>query len=407
MGVHYFFPWIKKECPQCVGGAPVFAQDCVLLFDVNGLLYGARKTPKEACEDVMKIVKSRIAESRASVVVLALDGVAPKAKRWQQRKRRFLNPTNNNLSVGSDFMTKLDSAFVSFLDENVLCPSVFYSGTNVAGEGEHKLFKFLKQFQWKNHKYIFGVDGDLLVLSLLSLEKDLFVIRPVFMRPGSVECVSIDIFREYISLRFADVPSFVCLASVLGNDFLPSVEPHDTRDSFELFLKTVESVKCVDSDGTIDWSLIPDRESPSERGKSFARGVQWILNYYTQKEGSEQADWFYPHNERPRWQEIGTTEPIVFSKVDPVERLPLFQLFFLMPLASIDLLPVPLRLVYAESFSVQTVKRKKRPSWDVDHILEVDTSIDLVRLYKLVEHALADDEKNARGQVFHFSASRR
>jgi len=399
MGVHYFFPWIKKECPQCLRSEPNYSPGSVLLFDVNGLLYGARSAPDEACRDVMKIVEDRVRESRASVVVLAVDGVAPKAKRWQQRKRRFINPVNNRLSVGTSFMQSLDDAFRAYLAKRSVCATLYFSGSRVAGEGEHKLFRFLNRFRWPGDKYIFGVDGDLLMLALLNGARRVHVVRPVFMRPGQVDCVDIDAFREYVEARFRNAASFVCAANVLGNDFLPSIEPHDTRDAFEEFLKTVQHLNLVDGD-SVDWNHFS--KEPTERGRQFARGMQWILDYYTQKTDSEWVDWVYPFAERPEWNEIGwpADEPLTFVGTDSLERMPLFQLFFLLPLSSIYLLPEPLQIVYVESFSVAQKRRKKRPSWDVDYEVVVDRDVNLLNLYKLVHEFLPEDQ--ASGSVYRF-----
>jgi len=401
MGVHYFFPWIQKECSQCLRPQPDYEPGCVLLFDVNGLLYGAPRTPKEMCSHVMNIVKDRVSESKASVAVLAIDGVAPKAKRCQQRKRRALNPTNNMLSVGTEFMHRLESEFVDYLDNYYVCPTVYFSGPSVPGEGEHKLFKFLNRFDWKEQaKYIFGVDGDLIMLSLLSKETNVHIVRPVFMRPGKVECINVNLLKEYVELRFSNVASFVCAANVLGNDFLPSIEPHDTRDTFEDFLKTVQHLCLVDENKTINWTLFSSE--PTECGKRFAVGMQWILDYYTQKNGSETVDWVYDFNDRPRWEEIGHVEPVEFINTDPFERCALFQLFFLLPVASISLLPLPLQIVYAETFSVETKKRKKRPSWDVDYKVDNNQSINLLNLYKLVHSTISDHACNRVGKTLRF-----
>lgn len=404
MGVHYLFPWIKKECPQCLSSEPNYASGCVLLFDVNGLLYGSPRTPEDMCVDVMTKVIDHVRVSKASVIVLAIDGVAPKAKRWQQRKRRFLNPTNNMLSVGTEFMHRLELAFVDYLEKNFVCSTVYFSGPSVAGEGEHKLFKFLNRFRWSGEKYIFGVDGDLIMISLLNRERDVYIIRPVFMRPTNVDCVNINVLKEYVESRFSNVASFVCAANVLGNDFLPSIEPHDTRDTFEDFLKTIQGLCLVDKQGIVDWTAF-SRE-PTECGKSFALGMQWILNYYTQKSKSEHVDWVYCFNERPRWEDVGYVEPVEFADTDPVERLALFQLFFLLPAASLHLLPSPLQIVYTETFSVKASKRKKRPSWDVDYHVDVDHSINLINLYKLIHPFVSNNDRNRPGKPLCFEAAK-
>jgi len=389
MGVHYLFPWIQEMCPESISTSRE-KSGTVLLFDVNAMLYSNKTDPKEACLAVMNVVEEKIKQSNCTTAVLAVDGVAPKAKRWQQRKRRFLNPENNYVSVGTDFMNRLDREFVNILQTRVFCTTIYFSGSNVPGEGEHKIMKFIKKFKWNGPKYIFGVDGDLILLSLLSAEKDIYIVRPVFRKSGMENVVNINILKNYIEQRFANCQSFVALASVLGNDFLPSIEPFDTKDSFEMFLKTVQHIKLVDRHYFIDWKALPERDEPTVEGTTYAIGMQWILNYYTQKEGSEYADWYYPFNERPKWECVQQVGAFLLPNTPLAERSCNFQLFYILPEVSRFLLPDILQLVHAESFSVSIKKRKKRPSWDVDYIIE-ENGINLERLFKLVEFFLKEE----------------
>ncbi len=101
------------------------------------------------------------------VLMISADGVAPRAKMNQQRTRRFrktkisdsdvesigkmgLNHkdmfNSDKISAGTEFMQDLSEAFRLFLKEKLKTDflwkklKVIFSGSEVPGEGEHKVF---------------------------------------------------------------------------------------------------------------------------------------------------------------------------------------------------------------------------------------------------------------------------
>ena len=401
MGVHYLFPWIQQFCSECVSVNSGYKSPCVLLFDLNGLLYQKTdQTPEEACEYVMTKVGKKILDTGAEIAVLALDGVCPKAKRWQQRKRRYLSPLNNHISVGTDFMKRLDQEFVKRLEKKRLCKTVYFSGSGAPGEGEHKLVKFIRKFNWDMPKYIFGIDGDLLILSLLLPQKEIFVIRPVFMKPSLEHFVCIDSLKHYLCNRFFNIETFVIFSCLLGNDFLPSVEPHDTKEGFEQFLKSFQHV-CLVEKSEILWHRLGLFETASEEGQSFAVGAEWFLKYYKQEKDSEKIDWYYKHNKRPSLENIFRPQTYSFSYTGEVEQSPAFQLFYILPTSSRHLLPFPLDLIHVETFTVEVKKRKKRPSWDVDYTI-TENGINLENIYRLLSFYIESE----KGRVYTFQGEK-
>ena len=104
-------------------------------------------------------------------VIIAYDGVAPIAKMEQQRNRRYksmlerklrkeLYPEGNAnewkttaITPGTNFMSKLDKMTNDYFNNNEKrygLNEIVVSGTNVPGEGEHKLFEKIRED--KNHK---------------------------------------------------------------------------------------------------------------------------------------------------------------------------------------------------------------------------------------------------------------
>lgn len=138
------------------------------------------------------------------LMFLAIDGVAPRAKMNQQRSRRFRSakdaersmseavargedlpdgtPFDSNcITPGTQFMTDLSKRFREWVDEKMRTDpawqqgcSVVFSGSEVPGEGEHKLVSYIRQ--WRNspdyhpdiRHCMYGLDADLMMLGLVS-----------------------------------------------------------------------------------------------------------------------------------------------------------------------------------------------------------------------------------------------
>ena len=217
-------------------------------------------------------------------VFIAFDGVAPVAKLDQQRKRRFLswfqtktmndylhkNDTKNKsvsysepwntsaITPGTLFMNKLTQE----INKRFNNPSEFglekfiVSCADEAGEGEHKLFSYIRknvEFHSKTTTVIYGLDADLIMLTLnhLNISDKLFLFRetPVFIKsidntlnPNELYLLDIPEFGKSIVEEFTHVEEFTCYVEgatslisnnnnkindyififfLLGNDFMP------------------------------------------------------------------------------------------------------------------------------------------------------------------------------------------
>ncbi|KAK2196768.1 bifunctional Xrn1 [Babesia duncani] len=159
------------------------------------------------------------------VMYLAVDGVCPSAKINQQRTRRFrlakkvedltarvqdicemkpiedynidklpcgsydnvtFNP--NYISPGTEFMQMFDSEIKNWLAIKTLEKQwgdclVIYDGANIPGEGEQKIYEFMRKLNEskvksrnKNH-LVYGLDADIMMLSLLTKMPNVCVLR--------------------------------------------------------------------------------------------------------------------------------------------------------------------------------------------------------------------------------------
>eukprot|EP00994_Dinema_validum_P009468 NODE_938_length_1219_cov_99.239316_g705_i0.p1 GENE.NODE_938_length_1219_cov_99.239316_g705_i0~~NODE_938_length_1219_cov_99.239316_g705_i0.p1 ORF type:complete len:283 (-),score=50.41 NODE_938_length_1219_cov_99.239316_g705_i0:307-1155(-) len=241
MGVPGLFRWIRDAFPHTVRvGVPQC--DC-LYIDLNGLLHECRRM--DDLHDVSHaVIVARlfvlldrcVASLRPGVLLyLALDGVAPRAKAVQQRSRRWIAGRlnewwveayhtttglyqdarlpipvphvsskwdSNQISVGTAFMGVVSTGLHHYIrDRKARDPlwehlSVVLSDTEVVGEGEQKIFDFIRsQGEVGAHNLrhcIYGLDADLIFLSLMLPVPGLTIVRGQEAREGTTACPALD-----------------------------------------------------------------------------------------------------------------------------------------------------------------------------------------------------------------------
>lgn len=192
-----------------------------------------------------------------SNIIIAFDGIPPIAKINQQRSRRYknylqsqlLNTTNGystcNISPGTNFMNTLDkNIYKTFSNLNYI---VF--GSDIPGEGEHKIFQYIRDNPDKHldkNTVIYGIDADLFMISLANLKlcKNIYLYRetPEFIKsidntlsPNKLYIISINNLAYTIVSKLTDINNitngsiayynrlddYVFMCFILGNDFLP------------------------------------------------------------------------------------------------------------------------------------------------------------------------------------------
>tara|TARA_B110000208_G_C11796634_1_gene439906 strand:+ start:263 stop:1945 length:1683 start_codon:yes stop_codon:yes gene_type:complete len=194
------------------------------------------------------------------LVYISIDGVAPYAKIKQQRLRRFksakdkrlynnlkkkfkkdrgCNWTNASITPGTVFMDKLDRKIKEYIKSRKDNLKIIYSSCYIEAEGEHKLLQYIRNNNTYDKKnVIYGLDADLIFLSLATLQKNIYLLREAqVIDKNSKEIltlVSIDIIKDYILDEFIYsinseieldkdniINDFIFICFFLGNDFLP------------------------------------------------------------------------------------------------------------------------------------------------------------------------------------------
>ena len=281
MGLPAYFGFIVKNHPEII---KKYLKDILkvdnLYLDCNSIIYDVfnkmdfnnltENVAKSIINNVILKIEYYISIINPSkTVIIAFDGVAPRAKLDQQRSRRYKSWYQNEINKmiyknnkedawnttaitpGTKFMAELNDRISkhfnihSFDRLNVL--EIFVSGSNIVGEGEHKLFDFIRKNLQKHSietTIIYGLDADLIMLSInhLSICPNIYLFRET---PHFIQ--SIDNSLEPEANYFLDIPEltksivknmnndreltleqqknkvfdYIFLCFFLGNDFLP------------------------------------------------------------------------------------------------------------------------------------------------------------------------------------------
>lgn len=263
MGIPRFAKWIMNNKRRQLTINHIPNNISSLSFDVNSIIHGCaqivygygesendqRKQLIENLSDqqleaeLFKLISDSFLRITQRVnpkkfLVLAVDGVAPLAKINQQRMRRYRMASStsqmrfdpNCITPGTDFMFRLDKYLQDWINANIslLPEKVLYSNHLVPGEGEQKIFDYVRNFEISGYgaHIIYGLDADLIILSLISRLKGIYLIREKSLEINVYEkLISIEELRSYLEYRMRTstaIDDFAVLSFFLGNDFLPA-----------------------------------------------------------------------------------------------------------------------------------------------------------------------------------------
>ena len=280
-----------------------------LYLDLNGIIHNEshkyfcdasqiNETTKQIYLDVCEVIKGIVHLIKPKkLLMISVDGVAPRAKMNQQRIRRFRKELNsqkeeeeqkmnkdkenkdvifdsNAISAGTKFMFNLTLYMKEYIINQKKINSewsnieIILTGSDVPGEGEHKILEYIRNYKNSNryHPYtrhcIYGLDADLIMLSLISHETNFIILREDTFKmrkkekleKQGIEIINknndnnivnntpyefllISVLREYLELEFSYlknrlkfkynfekiIDDFIFLCFFIGNDFLPNL----------------------------------------------------------------------------------------------------------------------------------------------------------------------------------------
>ena len=227
----------------------------------------------------MKLLINQV--NPTNTLYIAIDGVAPMAKIKHQRLRRFkaiydkkmmedlhikhkkeyqVEWNTSAITPGTIFMDNLTKYIISWIKSTKFSCNVIFSSSYTPGEGEHKILQHIRtsNISTKDNILIYGLDADLLFLSLSLNRPNIYLMRETSEMElnhkkkqdiqDDFSYLSIDILGETIFNitieninktdkeyeKYRIINDFIFLCYFCGNDFLPhipslNIKPHNKK----------------------------------------------------------------------------------------------------------------------------------------------------------------------------------
>eukprot|EP00188_Purpureofilum_apyrenoidigerum_P005351 Plantae.Rhodophyta-Purpureofilum_apyrenoidigerum.ctg6890.p1 GENE.Plantae.Rhodophyta-Purpureofilum_apyrenoidigerum.ctg6890~~Plantae.Rhodophyta-Purpureofilum_apyrenoidigerum.ctg6890.p1 ORF type:complete len:679 (+),score=115.02 Plantae.Rhodophyta-Purpureofilum_apyrenoidigerum.ctg6890:186-2222(+) len=319
MGIPKFYRWLSDRYPLINQRLDETHEFDNFYLDMNGIIHQCTHPNDDevVVNDLDEMFRAifkytdrlyRIVRPQ-KLLYLAVDGVAPRAKMNQQRSRRFRSAKDNErtlaeaiakgievptdkpfdsncITPGTQFMQELSRKFKSWIHYKMSTDSawqqgceVIFSGSEVPGEGEHKIMDYIRDWRasdaWEptRRHCMYGLDADLIMLGLVTHEPHFTLLRerirwrggrrrvPIMKGDMSdaeeFELLEISLLRDMLYLEFRPqgmraqprrnlgvqpvkstveklsfkyeamrvVDDFVFMCMLVGNDFVPHI-PH-------------------------------------------------------------------------------------------------------------------------------------------------------------------------------------
>jgi 5'-3' exonuclease len=367
MGIPSYFSHIIRNFSNIIRSSKYFNDNYYqfqhLFMDCNSIVYDAvhnntfdgdiHKYENIIVDEVINRIDNYINMIRPTkTLYIAFDGVAPLAKMEQQRTRRhkthFLSQLNfsdsqqtniqkwntSAITPGTNFMNLLSERInngFNYVKEKYNIQQVIVSGSDQPGEGEHKLFDFLRKNDFKQDNIaLYGLDSDLIMLSIFHMHycNNIYNFReaPEFIKNSlpvdiqnsetnepyfldiqclcenillQMNCADNDIYRVY---------DYVFLCFFLGNDFLPHFPCMNIRTHGIDTLLTIYSKEI----GKIPNNYLINKDNQNIVWKNVKKIIKCIAN-------DEHKYIMEEYQSRKRF------EKFKFAQTTPSEKETLFQ----------------------------------------------------------------------------------
>ncbi|XP_045858037.1 5'-3' exoribonuclease 1 isoform X6 [Meles meles] len=408
MGVPKFYRWISERYP-CLSEVvkehqiPEFDN---LYLDMNGIIHQCshpndddvhfRISDDKIFTDIFHYLEVlfRIIKPR-KVFFMAVDGVAPRAKMNQQRGRRFRSakeaedkikkalekgetlPTearfdSNCITPGTEFMARLHEHLKYFVNMKISTDkswqgvTIYFSGHETPGEGEHKIMEFIRSEKAKpdhdpNTRHcLYGLDADL-------------------GQENAICWAALDKNGEEV---------------VTSKDNLEDETEDD--DLFETEFRQYKRTYYMTKMGV---DVVSD-DFLADQAACYVQAIQWILHYYYH--GVQSWSWYYPYHYAPFLSDIRniSTLEIHFELGKPFK--PFEQLLAVLPAASKNLLPTcyqhlmtsedsPIIEYYPPDF--KTDLNGKQQEWEAVVLIPFIDEKRLLEAMETCNHSLKKEER--------------
>ena len=393
MGIPYYVASLirnHKHIQRKLGGGKLKTD--ILAVDFNCFIHHYLKAENPIGSIVVALHELLTNVVDAKRVYIGFDGLVPYAKMVQQRYRRMRRQEpgpfdKHQISPGTPFMKELaDTLRFMFRD-------IVVSDTLEPGEGEHKIFSWLRTLPESERKEvcIYGLDADLVVIALAqSYLANIQLLRETEEQGFST--VSISELEKVLPME-KDIFIRMSIMS-FGNDFMPNLGMFSLRengytraiyysnrkdankDELHILRKmakpenrhilapdghALESRMSVHlMDGVLDWEPVC---------YAFWKTYAWVYHYFTTSEVLD-WEWYYPYPEAPLLQTLEDYgQPMEFVWAHPHPTMTVEdQLQFILPEHSLTKTGVAVKFV-DELYDEETENRYpwlRRFAWECD-----------------------------------------
>ena len=313
MGIPSYFNHIIKNHGQIFKKLKSFKKIDNLYLDSNSIIYDVARDLDGSISKISLIqyedkllecicikISEYISKIKPTFVYISFDGVAPVAKLEQQRQRRYkshfirekesiIKGENINLhknkwnqtkiTPGTAFMNKLDNYIEKYFSNPLTfgCDNIIVDGSKNNGEGEHKIFQYIRNHKDDHiHKntLVYGLDADLIMLCLnhqhISDKINLFREKPDYSTDldeyyddNDICILDIKELSKIIvhemtgeenlsnkQLCNDKIRDYILISFMLGNDFMPHFPSLNIRtNGIDIILDTYKHI--IKKDDTI------------------------------------------------------------------------------------------------------------------------------------------------------------
>ena len=298
MGIPYYFYILTKKYEDILLTNINFKPD-IIYFDFNGIIHPIssknNSTNNIIFDNLWNFIENNIDKFKPNEINICVDGIAPFAKIIQQRKRRYLsnyrkiideentNWDSNCITPGTDFMNDLNIYMKNKIRYNTKSCKINYNGSENNGEGEHKIFNYIK-INNNNKIIIHGLDADLIILSLMSHKDNIYLMREkeekdkLDFKYVNISKLRYAIINDLIfhwnldknlySNIFSDdsinlIESYCVMCSLLGNDFIPhlltiNLKHNGLENLINITHKAIDHYGLLVNNGEINYKCLTE-----------------------------------------------------------------------------------------------------------------------------------------------------
>lgn len=366
MGIPAYFSSIIKRYPSIIKKYQKSLIVNQLFMDCNSVIYDcfhnmAKEISSKSQYEIEKKLINNVIEKLdyylrtiggQEISFLAFDGVAPVAKMEQQKTRRYksqyekrymedefslknVEPWNTSaITPGTMFMKKLERALMDHYSKG---KNVVVEFSN-PGEGEHKIFDYIRARKLQGNTIIYGLDSDLIMLSLQNTQycENIYLYRemPEFiasidasLKPHDMYMVDINEFAKYLAYYLNDevmpnihtcgqrrIEDYIFICFLLGNDFLPhfpciNLRRHGMDFIMESYIYAIGKTQdyIISENKTINWKVF----------RSMINAMEKEEEKYMQDEDqyrNKQNRKYFPQKTEEEQKMFFANQPVIFRE---------------------------------------------------------------------------------------------